>query len=156
MRSNSELVHHFYDSFATGDIESMVACYDDSATFEDPAFGKLNGEDVRNMWRMLHESSKGQIKVSFHSIQENNEKVSAKWKAEYIFSQTGRPVINEIDANFIISNGKIVQHIDTFNLWKWSRQALGFTGLIIGYTTFFRKALQKKTRHLLRKFDQKK
>jgi ketosteroid isomerase-like protein len=155
MQSNAELIQHFYQSFANGAIEDMVNCYEDTATFEDPAFGQLKGEDVRNMCRMLHESSKGQLKVTFHSIQENKDSVSAKWIAEYVFSQTGRKVVNEIEAHFVVKNGKIVQHIDTFNLWKWSRQALGSTGFMIGYTSVFKKALQKKTHHLLRKFVQK-
>lgn len=59
MSSNTELIQHFYQSFSNGDIEEMVTCYDIDATFEDPAFGKLKGKDIRNMWRMLHESSKG-------------------------------------------------------------------------------------------------
>lgn len=155
MHSNTGLIQHFYQSFANGAIEDMVNCYDDSATFEDPAFGQLKGEDVRNMWRMLLESSKGQLKVTFDSIHENKENVFAKWKAEYVFSQTNRKVVNEIEAHFVVKNGKIIKHIDNFNLWKWSRQALGFKGFIIGYTSFFKKALHKKTHHLLRKFVQK-
>jgi ketosteroid isomerase-like protein len=154
--TNQQLIEHFYSSFAKGDIEAMVTCYAPTCTFEDPAFGKLTNEQVGNMWRMLHQSSKGQLKVVFSNVHEiDANTVKANWQANYVFSQTGRSVENKISATFIIKEGKIINHIDSFNLWSWSKQALGTTGHLIGWTGFFKKGLQKKTGSLLKKFSGK-
>ena len=45
---------------------------------------------------------------------------------------TGRPVHNIIDAQFTFRDGLIVTHIDTFNLWRWSRMALGPKAVALG------------------------
>jgi hypothetical protein len=58
-------------------------------------------------------------------------------------------VLNIIRARFEFMEGKIRRHFDKFDLWRWSRQALGLPGLMIGYTDFFRSRLQKQTRKLL-------
>lgn len=51
---------------------------------------------------------------------------------------------NDIQASFRFApNGLITEHIDRFDLWKWSRQALGPVGLVAGWTPF----LQAKIRH---------
>ena len=56
------------------------------------------------------------------------KKGSADWTADYLFSKTGRQVFNEIHAEFEFKDGKIFRHHDTFDIWKWSRQALGISG----------------------------
>jgi hypothetical protein len=33
----------------------------------------------------------------------------------------------------------IVEHVDRFNFWRWSRQALGLPGLVLGWTPVLRK-----------------
>lgn len=58
------------------------------------------------------------------------------------FGQTGRPVHNRIRAEFAFADGLIVDHVDRFDFWRWSRQALGLPGLLLGWTP----ALQAKVR----------
>ena len=66
------LVTKFYNAFANLDAEAMVNCYHESIVFEDPAFGVLNGEHAKNMWRMLCASQKGKdFKVAFSNIEVN-------------------------------------------------------------------------------------
>ena len=149
--TNYNLIKEFYEAFARGDAAAMSICYSDNVYFEDPAFGVLKGNEAKTMWEMLIKSSKGELKISFSDIEINGNKGTAKWRAEYEFSQTGRKVLNQITANFEFSDGKIVKHIDEFNLWKWSKQALGKIGWLLGWSSFFKKNLQKKTNHLLKK-----
>ena len=52
----------------------------------------------------------------------------------YTFNQTNRKVHNKISAIFIIENGLIVEHIDEFNLYNWSKQAIGIKGFLLGNT----------------------
>lgn len=147
-----EIVLHFYTSFAEGDAKSMAACYHPDIAFSDPAFGTLKGDEASNMWEMLLSQSKKPIKISFKNIQQRVESVSAEWTAEYNFSPTGRKVFNQISAQFEFQDGLIIRHTDHFNLWKWSQQALGFQGFLIGWTPFFKRGLQKKTHKMLSGF----
>jgi ketosteroid isomerase-like protein len=147
--TNRELIHEFYTAFARHDHQAMAACYHDEARFTDPAFGTLDVRQVRAMWRMLIERSGGNLEITFRDVEANESSGSAVWEARYIFGQTGRPVLNIIRARFEFTEGKIHRHYDEFSLWRWSRQALGLPGLLIGYTGFFRSRLQKQTRKLL-------
>jgi ketosteroid isomerase-like protein len=143
--NNKELITEFYSAFASHDYKRMVACYHDDIEFSDPAFGTLKGDQAKAMWKMLIERSAGKLKVVFSDITDS----SAHWEAFYLFSKTGRNVHNKIDANFEFKDGKIHRHRDHFNLWAWSRQALGASGLLLGYTSFFKNKLQAQTRKLL-------
>ncbi len=73
-----------------------------------------------------------------HSVSIANGKVTAHWEPVYSFSQTGRHVHNIIDAEFEFKDGKIIRHIDTFDFWRWSKQALGAPGLLLGWSSFLR------------------
>ena len=151
----SKIIEQFYQSFAALDAEGMASLYHDEVEFEDPAFGVLKGERARNMWRMLCKSQQGKdFKVFFSKVNENTASATAHWEAIYTFSQTGRKVHNKIDASFEFKDGKIIRHIDRFNLHKWAQQALGFQGALIGWTPFCRTKLQAKTNRLLDKFIQ--
>ena len=153
---NTELITKFYESFAKADAEGMVQCYHDNIQFEDPAFGVLKGADAKNMWRMLIERGKGKIKITFTNVLANEKSGSANWAAEYVFSPTGRGVINKISAEFEFQDRKIIKHTDYFDLNKWSQQALGWKGYLLGWTSFMRNKIQKQSRAMLRKYSEKK
>ena len=146
-----ELIHKFYTAFNELDAETMVSCYHQEVKFEDPAFGTLQGERAKNMWRMLCQSQKGKDFKVLHSEVTDH---SAYWEAFYTFSKTGRKVHNKIHAKFEFKDGLIVKHSDHFDLHKWSKQAMGFSGAILGWTGFFKNKLQKQTNSLLTKFEQ--
>jgi len=63
---------------------------------------------------------------------------------------------DEVRAEFVIKDGKIVRHTDSFNLWRWARQALGLNGLLIGWSAFFQARMQETTRGLLADFQKAK
>jgi ketosteroid isomerase-like protein len=149
---NTELIKKFYQLFSNADAEGMVNCYHEEIQFEDPAFGILKGEDAKNMWRMLVERSKGQIKITFSDVVANEKTGSACWEAHYTFGQTERKVINKISAQFEFKEGKIVKHTDYFSMWKWSRQALGLSGFLLGWSSFMQKKIQQRSNLLLKSF----
>jgi hypothetical protein len=62
----------------------------------------------------------------------------------YTFSQTGNQVSNDIHAAFTFRDGKIVRHVDCFDLWKWAGQALGFKGILLGWTPLVKGAIRKQ------------
>ena len=148
-QTHKALIEKFYQAFQNGDAEGMVACYHPDIEFQDPAFGKLKGEKAKNMWRMLIERSDGNSVITFKDVQANEQTGSAYWEAKYLFKQTGRQVHNKIQASFVFKEGKIIQHHDHFNFWKWSSMALGTPGKLLGFTGFLKKKVRKKVLHLL-------
>ena len=133
------VIEQFYRAFQKKDAEGMAALYADDVRFSDPAFGPLNGEHARNMWRMLAKRATD-LELTFSNVTDD----SAHWEAHYTFTQTGRKVHNVIDAKFQFRDGKIVRHDDHFDFWRWSRQALGPAGLLLGWTPLLQNAVRKK------------
>ncbi|TXF91367.1 nuclear transport factor 2 family protein [Neolewinella aurantiaca] len=153
--TNSELISTFYEAFSNQDAEAMVACYSPDVVFEDPAFGRLEGKDAHDMWRMLMSRGGAATEVSYGNVQSKGQQASADWWARYNYGPKGRAVINEIHAEFIIEDGKIVKHTDSFNLWRWARQALGLNGMLLGWSAFFKARMQETTRGMLTDFQAK-
>jgi hypothetical protein len=110
----------------------------------------LNGEHARNMWRMLAARATD-LDVIFSNVTDE----SAHWEARYTFSQTGRRVHNIIDARFQFKDGKIARHDDVFDFWRWSRQALGPAGVMLGWTPILRNAVRKRALAGLAAFESK-
>jgi len=154
--SNSEIVNRFYSAFQKLDYATMQDCYDDEVIFQDPAFGVLNGIDAKSMWEMLAKNAKD-FSLEFSDIKaEDDEYITCKWVARYTFSATGRKVVNRIQAYIRIQNGKITEHTDHFNFWKWARQAIGLSGWLLGWSSFFQSQVRGKALENLKKFMDKK
>jgi limonene-1,2-epoxide hydrolase len=145
------LLEKFYTAFQNKDAETMISCYHDDIIFCDPAFGELNGEDARAMWRMLCRNA-SDLKVEFSDINASLKKGSAHWEAWYTFSKTGRRVHNVVSAEFDFKDSKIIKHIDSFNLHKWATQAFGLKGRLLGGTNFFKNKLNQQTNKALKQF----
>lgn len=141
MNSNEQLIQKFYTSFQNKDYKGMQECYADNATFSDSVFVNLNSKQVKAMWQMLITNGKD-LKLEFKNIEADEKTGKAHWDAYYTFTKTGKKVVNKIDARFTFENGKIVQHIDTFSFYNWARQALGFTGLLLGWTPFLKNKIR--------------
>jgi len=139
---SADLITSFYEAFSRRDAEAMVATYADDVRFSDPVFSDLRGERARNMWRMLCERGKD-LEVTFSDVKVDGDRGSARWEARYTFSVTGNRVHNVIDASFVFADGKISEHVDTFDLWRWSGMALGLKGKLLGWAPFVKSAIQK-------------
>lgn len=152
--ADQDLVERFYQAFAKKDAEAMAACYADEAEFSDPAFPHLNADEVRGMWRMLCGRSQD-LRIEYVSRQTSLGCYQVDWQAWYTFTKTGRPVHNRVQASLQLKNGKIVHHQDRFNFWRWSRQAFGLPGWILGWTPILRKAVQAEAGKALQTFLKK-
>lgn len=149
---NKDLIESFYRAFSERNAESMINCYHDDIEFEDPAFGILKGERAKYMWKMLLSNDDTGLEIKFANVSADELNGSATWQAKYFFGSNKRKVINDIKANFTFKDGKIVKHKDTFNIWKWSGQALGMPGWLLGWTPFMQSGIRKKTNFMLDKF----
>ncbi|MDO6438424.1 nuclear transport factor 2 family protein [Cyclobacterium sp. 1_MG-2023] len=146
---NKALMNKFYTSFIKGDNKAMGECYHKDILFKDPVFGSLKGDRAFKMWEMLLTPKKEDLKISFDIARVSEKKGKVNWVAEYHFGEKKRKVINNVSAEFKFKEGKIIEHIDTFNLWEWSKQAMGTVGYLIGWTPFMKKKIQKSTNQKL-------
>ncbi|MBA2763391.1 MAG: nuclear transport factor 2 family protein [Thermoleophilaceae bacterium] len=140
---NDQLIERFYTAFNAGDGDTMAACYAPEVRFSDPVFPDLRGSRAGAMWKMLT-SVPGDLRIELREHQAEEATGSAHWVAYYTFTETGRPVVNDIQASFRFRDGLIVEHRDEFNFHAWARQALGPVGLLLGWTPIVRSAVRKK------------
>jgi len=148
---NAEAIERFYRAFDARDPRTMNELYAEDVTFSDPAFGELRGDQVRAMWRMLTGQAKD-LSVTASEVTADDERGSAHWRAEYTFTATGRPVVNEIDATFRFEDGKVVEHRDRFSFWRWSRQALGPSAVLLGSNPVGQSIVRRRARGRLDAF----
>ncbi len=144
------MINRFYTAFAKSDWATMGSCYSDTAHFSDPVFPDLDARGVRAMWKMLLTSGRT-LRVSFTVIEEHATGGRCRWEAFYTFSKSGRPVHNIITSTFTIKDGLIVRQVDTFDFWRWSRQALGLSGWLIGWLPLLRNKVRAMAAGNLRK-----
>ena len=157
MHPNQATLEKFYSAFARLDVDTMATCNAPDVAFDDEAFSLRGSEQVMGMWRMLCETTKAKALADWklvHSGVEADAKTGkAHWEADYRFSATGRLVHNAIDGVFEFNDqGLIARHRDSFNFWKWSQQALGTPGLLLGWTPFLRQKVRTTAAANLQKF----
>lgn len=154
---NASTLERFYSAFATLDAEAMASCYDPQVLFEDPAFSLSGRAEVAGMWRMLCDATRSQglahWRLEHSGIAADAHSGRAHWEAHYLFSSTGRLVHNRIDARFTFTpEGLIATHTDHFDFWRWSRQALGAPGWLLGWSPWMRTQVRRRAAGSLRKF----
>ncbi|MEQ9404227.1 MAG: nuclear transport factor 2 family protein [Cyclobacteriaceae bacterium] len=152
---SKQTLEKFYNAFIEGDSKTMSECYHENATFSDPAFRNLNTDQVRSMWAMLIERSKGNLEIDYHSVIADEKVGQCTWEARYPFSKTGNQVHNIIHATMEFEDGLIVRHTDQFNFWRWSSMALGAPGKLLGWSPFLRNKVSKMAMHSLKEYMQK-
>ncbi|MGZ4609994.1 MAG: nuclear transport factor 2 family protein [Actinomycetes bacterium] len=142
---NAELLARFYAAFARSDGAAMAGCYAPDARFSDPVFVGLLGEEPGAMWRMLTSRAED-FSLELVSSSANEERGSAHWVARYRFAQTGRPVVNDVRSQFRFAGGLVAEQRDEFDFYRWARQALGWQGLLLGWTPVLRGTVRRKAR----------
>ncbi|RZM23970.1 MAG: nuclear transport factor 2 family protein [Pedobacter sp.] len=141
MNDNQNLISHFYSCFQNKDVKGMQDCYAEDAIFNDPVFSNLNATQTKAMWAMLIEKGKD-LTLQFENVRANEYSGSANWTATYTFSLTGNTVVNVVQADFTFKNGRIQTHTDRFSFYKWSSQALGITGKLLGWTPLIKNKIR--------------
>jgi ketosteroid isomerase-like protein len=148
-----ELIERFYAAFDRRDGAAMAACYAPDARFRDPVFGQLDAEQAGAMWQMLTGRAED-LRVELVERTADDAQGTARWIAHYTFTQTGRPVVNDVRAAFRFQDGLILEHTDKFNWWRWARQALGAPGMWLGWTPQLRLRVHRQARAGLNRWMQ--
>ena len=151
----TDIVRRFYDSFSRLDAEGMAACYAEDVVFSDPVFQHLRGRDAGDMWRMLCERARGDLVVSASDMSVDEDGAGhAHWVARYHFGPARRTVVNRINATFRFDgNDRIVEHTDRFDLWRWSRMALGLPGIVLGWSPLLQNKVRCQAKQGLKRFQ---
>jgi hypothetical protein len=105
------------------------------------------------MWHMLSEGG-ADLQASHRDVHADDATGRAHWEARYTFSSTGRNVHNVIEAEFEFQAGRIAVHQDHFGFWRWSSQALGPSGVLVGWTPFLHSKVRATARARLDRFIQ--
>ena len=86
------------------------------------------------MWHMLCERAID-LEVTLGDVTAYpDQRVRAHWEARYPFGPKGRAIHNEIDATFVFEEGQIIDHVDEFNMWRWTRMAFGWPARLTGWS----------------------
>ena len=154
MHPNEQTLNRFYSAFAALDADTMAACYAPDARFDDPAFSLFSQREVGGMWHMLCDATRGKgrldWRLTFRDVRADQHSGHAHWEAHYRFSATKRLVHNIIEADFTFTpEGLIATHRDRFDFWRWTRQAIGLGGYVLGWAPFFNTQVRRQTRAAL-------
>lgn len=144
-----DLATRFFEAFHRRNAKAMGACYHPEARFSDPVFPDLDATQARAMWRMLIARG-ADLRIRFAVLTAWSEGAEVEWQAWYTFGATGRPVHNIIRTRMVFRDGLIVRHVDRFSFWRWSWQALGAAGLLLGWTPWLRSKVRRKAAASLR------
>lgn len=150
-----DIVKNFYTAFQGKNADDMTSLYHKDILFQDPVFQKLSGIEAKAMWMMLLDRGED-LRISFSEIRLEGDRGEARWEAWYTFSKTGRLVHNKVKAGFRFQDDKIIEHRDQFSLWRWSRQAFGWQGLLLGWTPFMQKKIRQESRKALQLYMKRK
>jgi ketosteroid isomerase-like protein len=142
---NGVLIERFYGAFAQRDGAGMTACYAPDVHFSDPVFTDLHGPEAGAMWRMLTERGTD-LRVELLERSADGDRGAARWRAHYTFTETGRSVVNDVRASLRFGDGLVADHVDDFDFHRWARQALGPSGLLLGWTPVLRSAVRRRAR----------
>jgi ketosteroid isomerase-like protein len=151
MNSNEKLIATFYTAIQNKNWKAMQDCYHDDIVFNDPVFTNLKGKEAKAMWHMLVSSGKD-LTLLFAAVKADERTGTCSWEAFYTFSRTGRKVHNVIEAKFEFKDGKIFRHTDSFDLWKWTRMALGVSGILLGWSSVLKNKVKATAKASLDKF----
>jgi SnoaL-like polyketide cyclase. len=151
MADHNAIITKFYTAFQNKDWQTMQQCYHTNATFSDSVFQNLTAKETKAMWHMLAVAAQN-FSLTFENVTSDGDRGACHWEARYLFSKTGRPVHNKIDAQFVFKDGLIVQHQDNFDLWKWCQMALGGIGMVLGWSPFLQNKVRTTARKGLKKF----
>lgn len=151
MHPHEELIARFYEAFRRRDADSMTACYHPDIQFSDDVFPDLRGPRATAMWQMLCQGARD-LEITYGNVRADDAVGQAHWEAKYTFSATGRRVHNRIDAQFEFRDGLMFRHRDRFGFWRWSAQALGPAGVLLGWSSLLRQKVRNQAGQRLEAF----
>src|ERR1700692_3418677 len=103
MHPNEHILTDFFTAFQKHNTEGMIAFYSPDIVFSDSIYGTLKGPQVAAMWHVHELQAKYQVFPS-PDISADDHTGRAVWQAGYIYTRTGRHVLNKVHAEFRFVN----------------------------------------------------
>lgn len=128
----------------------MLDYYHKNVVYDDVGFGKQKGENAKAVWQFLIENVDKNAVITFSNIQTFATTGQVNWSTTYYFGK--RKIKNNITATFRFQDDKIIYHKDDYSLWKWSQQAFGILGYLIGWSPVFHWLIRWQMQQNLRTF----
>jgi SnoaL-like domain len=147
------VAERFYEAFMVRDFYTMGLLYASHASFSDPVFPRLTAQGARLMWQMLLSEAED-LEIDVKILEDTPDRARVDWTARYTFTPTKRVVVNRVHTEMVIAAGKIVQQVDSFSLWRWSGQALGWKGWLLGFTPIVQDKVRGQAARSLKEFAQ--
>ena len=66
--THKQLLEQYFTAMQACDVQGMMACYHPKAFYDDPIFGPLRGDDIKDMWCMRMQDAKAGLIVSTYDI----------------------------------------------------------------------------------------
>ena len=151
-----QTLENFFSAFQNLNASEMAKIYASDAAFSDEVFNLKNGEAIGQMWAMLVGNIARSGKEHWSLTYKVESIDAATWEAKYLFSATGRVVVNRVRSTFTFDPyGKVKIQMDEFDFWRWSRQAFGVTGLLLGWNPLFKRKVRAKAQENLNRLISK-
>lgn len=147
------VAERFYEAFMVRDFYTMGLLYANHAAFSDPVFPNLSAKGARLMWQMLLTEAED-LALDVEVLEDTPDRARVRWVAQYVFPPTKRMVVNKVQTDMRFAAGKIVQQVDQFSFWRWSGQALGARGWVLGWTPMVQNKVRAKAAQSLSEFAQ--
>jgi|AntRauTorcE11898_2_1112593.scaffolds.fasta_scaffold21693_2 hypothetical protein len=153
----TEIPKKLYQALNDRDYKSMWKLYAMDATFSDPAYGSLKGDEIKAMWHQICVRNTD-LEAEILSVTQNDaQTISYSWKASYTHAMYNGEIENVINGEITVDkNGNILSQHETYSLWKWFSMAIGIAGKLLGWRTSMRENLQRSVRKSLDDFMEKK
>ncbi|HEY5634196.1 MAG TPA: nuclear transport factor 2 family protein [Burkholderiaceae bacterium] len=143
------LVRRYFDALARLDGEAMAACLHPLASYTDPVFPDLRGDEVGWRWRALTGGATD-MHLAYDILFGDERKAQVQWQASYRFAASGRKVSNRVLTTLTFWDGKIVRQTDEYDFRRWARASLGAPGWLLGWLPALQRAAQRRARSQLR------
>jgi ketosteroid isomerase-like protein len=140
--SDTNVITTFFNALKRSDHDTVLNCYHEEGTFSDPVFGPLDPRHSKAMWEMLL-TNNDDLEVEYEILEQSENVAVVKWLADYTLRKTKRKVSNPIVSNFVLKDGKIFRQVDDYDLYKWSKMALGSSGTLFGWTSLVQNKIRE-------------
>jgi len=148
---NIKIIKEYYKAFENGDVATMLSFYDDDIKFEDPAIGKIKGDEAKYWWQFLCENSVD-LSIDIKEIKIDEDKGIAIWTNHYTVEETGNRVSLDIVSKFYFEDGLIIKHIDEYDIKSFVKQAFGKAAGIVGGSFLVKKTVRLQSKKLLKQY----
>ena len=149
--NNLKTVVTFFEAYQRHDADGMFKCLDPDIEFSDLAFERIQGDDVRMMWRWF---CKKPVEVpTFQTVLSDGERVRVHYRVKY--SVEGGGIVDYvIQADLVLREGRIFRQVDspTISNFTFAKMAMGFPKCLLALTPLFKPLVRRRMRKSLDDF----